>query len=268
MRGLALIWLAGALGLVGCLLEPPRYDGTEFTCGEPSFSCPEHYACVDRVCRLSGDSPTGADAGPSGASPTDGGVATDPALDAAPRPYTSVTVSGAEVTFDTYIRETSPNANYGAANRVAVDADPVKVGLLRFDLSSIPSGAQIISAEMVLRFPDPIEDGEFVVHTLLEQWSESDVNWIERTDGVAWTAPGAGVGSHAVSRLFTFAPRTAGTYTIPMPAAAVQDWVADPQSNFGMRWMSNSAMGRGGGFDSSEIDTAQTDAPRITVQYR
>jgi hypothetical protein len=139
---------------------------------------------------------------------------------------------------------------------------------LRFDLTEIPTTAAIVSAELILRFPDPIEDGAFEVYPLIEEWAEDEATWNQRKTGVPWTTAGAGTGSFSPTLLFNTAPRESGTYTIIVPVAQIQTWVAAPQINYGMKWISNSQAGRGGTFDSSEDDAAPIVPPVLRVRYQ
>lgn len=262
--------LLAAVLLGGCLLESPKYEGTAFSCAEPPHACPDGYSCIDSVCR------TIADPDPNPA--PDGGITVNDTPDAAPNPtpdpdaaptsLTTTTLSGTNITFDTFLRYHSPNNNYGDAGDVSIDADPLKVGLLRFDLSSIPTTAQVVSAEMILHFSDPIEEGQLVVYRVLEPWSENQATWIVRQTGVPWASPGAGTGSYDPTPLLTTAPRNVGTYTIPIPVATAQSWIAQPQTNYGMKWVSDSLEGRGGEFDSAEEQSPATDAPKVRIQWR
>jgi len=56
----------------------------------------------------------------------------------------------AGVTVDTTLDAANPTFNYGADLTARVDADPSRVALLRFDISSIAPGATVTAAELAL----------------------------------------------------------------------------------------------------------------------
>ena len=260
--------LAVALGFVGCLLEPPRYEGTEFACGAPNATCPGNYVCIEQVCRPESDpvDPPAFDAGV--ASVPDTGMPVPDAqvapADAALAPLVTVVLAEADA-YDTYLSAVAPDDTHGADRAVRADVDPMKIGLLRFDLSSIPPAAVVESAELVVHISEALEDGELVVHRMLEDWSESEATWNQRSAGTPWATAGAGTGSYDPALLFSLSARDIATYTLPL--ATVQAWVTQSAQNHGMRWMSTSTDGRGVDFKSSE--TSQTELrPFMRIQYR
>lgn len=252
-----------AVVLSACFLSAPSYDQTSFSCAEPPHLCPLGYDCVNGVCVRAGDAPDAAvsqppaDAALPGA---DAGAATDAAL-----ATTEVVLSGSGLMDDTYLEANNPDQNNGGHNVVSVDADPLQIGLTRYDLSSIPPAAQVVSAELVIYVNNPIEDGDLDLYRLLEDWNEYEATYNERTAGVPWSGPGAGDGTYDPTLVLSFAPRTVGTYTVGLPATLVQSWVTQPETNYGLVWVSTSQNGRGAVFHSSENGT---DPPIIRVRYR
>jgi len=252
-----------AVVLPACLLSAPSYDQTQFSCPEPPYLCPLGYDCVDGVCVRPEDAP---DTGVSQQTPdaalpgADDGADTDAAL-----ATTEVVLSGSGLMDDTYIRPDRAAINYGHNGFVSIDADPLQIGLTWYDLSTIPATAQVVSAELVVYINDPIEDGELVTYRLLEAWNEYEATYDQRKDGVPWSGAGPQDGTYDPTPVFTFAPRAVGSYTIPLPVTLVQSWVAQPETNYGLAWVSNSQAGRGGQFHSSEN---ASDPPVIRVRYR
>lgn len=255
-----------SLVAVGCVLQSPEYDGTEFACTEPEVSCPDEHTCVDGVCRASTEPE------PEPERPSSPDAAPLPSPDAAPSPpdsglgpLTTVVLTGAVA--DTFIHAGNPDGTYGARSFVRVDADTARVGLVRFDLAALPADAFIESAHVLVRVSESLESGEIVGHRMLQDWSESEATWNQRKNGIPWTVSGAGVGAYDPAPLFTFAPRDVGAYTIELPVGVVQAWLEQVAPNYGLRWMSNSVDGHGADFESN--DASATDpGPQLRVQYR
>jgi parallel beta-helix repeat protein len=76
---------------------------------------------------------------------------------------------------DTYVRESSPNNNYGSVSSVRVDGSPVQHGLWKFDVSGIDPG-QVVSATLRLFVVNSSADGGDVF-LVDDAWSESTVTW-------------------------------------------------------------------------------------------
>jgi hypothetical protein len=217
------------------------------------------------VPRASGDAPpgSGADAGPGAADAAAG-----------PDAVATVTMTFGErpeadfrdVTADTYLEQLRPHQTNGAASSIAIDALPLIVGLIRFDVAAIPADATVLSAEMEYYVSNPIESGEFEGYLLLEAWQEYEASWKERAAGVSWQGLGATAGSVDEEVIARFAPADIGFHTAPIAAAAVQTWVSDPASNHGMKWISTSPDGRGGNLRSRET-TEPPRRPLLRVTY-
>jgi hypothetical protein len=271
-------WLvAGGAALAGCILPEPNYDETRFRCESPSLSCPDGFTCVAGWCEPSAAGSDDADASPE---PPDDDEDPEPlaTLDAAPdeadaRPIQTasfgerLTADFTGVTTDTTLKADAPNSNLGADDIIGIDADPVHIGLLRFDLGELPADAEVLAAELDLYAGNPIENGQYEVHVMLLSWSANQATYQMRNNGQDWPEPGAGIGSFAPTPIATLVADAIGDYTIPLPAAAVQDWVTSPATNYGLRWSANSPEGRGGNFDSSECDT-DARRPLLRITYR
>lgn len=97
---------------------------------------------------------------------------------------------------DTDIRSGSPNTSYGSSTSIVVDQSTgggVAQGLIKFDLSGLPSGASVISANLEVFQFDPSSSGANVYgYRMFQTWSESST----------WNSLGGGVstnGSEAAS---------------------------------------------------------------------
>lgn len=179
------------------------------------------------------------------------------------------------VTVDTYLDAANPTFNYGADVAARVDADPARVALLRFDISSIAPGATVTAAELAITTAaDALEEGTVQLYEVTESWAEGDAvataapaNWTQRTSNNDWTTAGAGSGSRAPAAMSEVAPSTAATrYPIALPIELVQRWVADPTSNLGLVLVPVNAATHGVDFESSE-SAATASRPALSITF-
>ncbi len=171
------------------------------------------------------------------------------------------------VTTDTTLDQTLPTANFGGRDTVNVDSSPVRVGLLRFDLSALSTTTQVIAAELHVHVGGNNAGAGTVadLFAVLEPWVEGtndgmsgEANWQNRMANVAWTGAGANPPSRGTTVLATFQPTTANTdYVVPLNVdgvAVVANWVSTPSSNNGFAIPSS---GGGWAFESSESALAR-----------
>jgi hypothetical protein len=262
-----------------CSFQGVSTEDTSFACAPVTEACPPGYACVSGLCVVSDDEapdaarpdavvggPDGsiADAGPPDASPPDAAPAT------VTRIFGDNAIADVRGTFfDTFLAEDDVNSTHGNDGIISVDAGPRRFALQRIDVSSIPPGSTIESAQIVLTLnDDPVEDGQVEAQVLREGWSEGNANFNRADFNDPWSTPGAG-GSAVVSTVVgSFEGRTSNADVIvDLPPAVVQLWVQVPATNFGIRWRSTSPTARGGQWHSSESDVA-TRRPYLRVTYR
>ncbi len=102
---------------------------------------------------------------------------------------------------DSYLYEWKPTWNYGAGGEIWVDdqwADSTAVGLIRFNLGAIPTGARVVDARLELYQTSPASNGGPVgIYRLETGWDEGTgsgsngfSNWTQRTATAAWANPG------------------------------------------------------------------------------
>jgi uncharacterized repeat protein (TIGR01451 family) len=163
----------------------------------------------------------------------------------------SVTLTASK---DTSIDSLNPTLNYGAStslaeNRGGGNTLGTRQILTQFDLSSIPAGASITSAQFRMTKTDSSNPAiNFQIYPLLKSWTEGTANgtagvasFNQRNSGTAWTGAGTAFNSLAPSPDFgsLLAETTvngAGTYTWSAAAllSQVQSWYSTPANNFGL----------------------------------
>jgi hypothetical protein len=176
---------------------------------------------------------------------------------------TSDDVSG--VTWDTELWSQFPSTNYAGIDHFSVDSvTEIEVGLLRFELASISRMAEVVSAELEISTFDLAAAGEIAIHRVVEEWTEAATTWNERLADTAWSTPGGTYDPEPMVE-FTITAELLTRYRVPLSVEVVQGWVADPDSNFGMR-ISGSASGHTH-FASSQ-NALDGSRPTLIVGYR
>jgi hypothetical protein len=197
----------------------------------------------------------------------------------------------AGVTIDTKIRgdnATTQTYDYGGGWFMGPDASPIIHALLRFDLSAIPVGSEVLSAVLELWTGacancqgNPGTSIE--VFRLLEAWVEGSAdsevtptlgycNWNYRNSTTAWSSPGAEPPSRGSTPVATFSPLALDTkYSLNL-TNLVQDWVSAPSGNHGVLFkMVDPQYTDGVAFVSSENNenaSSPGKRPRLIVQYQ
>ncbi len=180
--------------------------------------------------------------------------------------YPSASYAG---TRDTKIKSTSVGTNYGASSDLQVDGSPDHATLLRWDLSSLPSQAEIAGASIRLRLFNATTD-TYHVYEMLRPWREMEANWNEFALGSPWDDPGAqGASDRGSSVLGTIEASSTGEVVITLNdagLAVLQQWIEAPSTNTGFVLMNYDGASDGIDFYSREYEDAEL-RPRLDVTY-
>jgi hypothetical protein len=180
-------------------------------------------------------------------------------------------LNGYEGTADLYMDVGAPNGPKGAqdADRLWIRSANQNV-LIRFDLTALPAGAEVITASLELKSYNsqsaiamPVE-----VYPVLQGWEEDTATWNRRNAEEEWDEPGCtGIGTDRSSEpcgmtTLTTSNRWYGVDISP----AVRSWAAGLAENHGVVLLS----GPGANyhiFRSSEWAREPGDRPRLLVSY-
>ena len=142
-------------------------------------------------------------------------------------------------------------------------------GLIRFDVSAIPSTAHVVSASLDLTIESWTSPQTVIGAFVTTPWdySSSSFGWTNAGAGAAWSVPGVGFSDiHAPG--FQFSDITANGFqrmSVALDAASVEAWVKDDASNQGLI-LTNPNQGKLLRIYSSEAsNTAQR--PTLSVTY-
>jgi len=186
--------------------------------------------------------------------------------------YPSAAYNG---TTDTTLQQYSPSLTDGSNVTMKADFDYPSasrksvVGLMKFDVSSIPTTAKVTSAKLTVNVTNLTQAAGYQLYALLRGFSESQASWNLSSSSVKWAGGGArGTTDRSTASMGTLAPTKNGQYTVTLNAAgiaAVQKWVQSPASNFGFA-IDTSSNPDGVQFDSSNAATA-ANRPRLSIAY-
>ncbi len=177
------------------------------------------------------------------------------------------------VTTDTWLSSTSQMANYGGDDNFSVS--PSNVGLIRFDVSAIPSGTTVVAAELHIKSEDiGLSSGMVQLFQVLQPWTEGTgqgsngvANYTQRMNATNWANAGAGApGSRSSTVIAQFDPATLQTdYTVAFNAAGVamvQSWVNTPANNDGVAFVVTAG---GGNVNFQSRTAGASSAPLLVI---
>lgn len=161
---------------------------------------------------------------------------------------------------DTRLWAKNPNTSYASVTSISVDRDDggfVSQALVKFDVSSIPSGATVTSA--TIRFyTNNRSRGQVKASKMKVNWSGTST-WS--------TFGGNGVqadGTEAEStQSFAFTPSTNGVYVSANVSTDVQSFVTNASTNYGWLLTINST----DGWDFDATENSSKRGPLLTVTY-
>ena len=138
---------------------------------------------------------------------------------------------------DTYMDQWQPGGNFAGLTHFSVRTYDVMAGLLWFDVSSIPAGANVISASLTLYATYQSNGNMFdgLVHRVLRPWVATQATWQQPRAGERWEADGCnGTTYDRTATGMTFHMNAAnGAVTVDV-SDWVRYWVAHPGENFGL----------------------------------
>jgi hypothetical protein len=197
--------------------------------------------------RIGFDLSTGSSGGDAGDATGDGvapgdGAPTDVLI---PDGFTLVAISFGEaqgttntgVTQDTHVASATPTTNFDSAVELVGGGITATI-LLRFDLSSVPVGAMVVSAELVLYTGSMTDTGLVSIYPAREAWNAAQATWNQRLTATSWTNAGARPPqSRDVTAVHGFTPNMAnaghGLVFGASGIALVQSWITTPATNNG-----------------------------------
>ena len=148
-------------------------------------------------------------------------------------------------TYDSMMSNDNQTTNYGQSNymKCGYTLSPVETtrGLLKFDVSSISSDAEVASAKLRVVFnnvvamnPDDVISVEiFEADTA---WEETEATWINASDASNWASQGGDYSGAPVGimDILNSDYTTDDSFEVELDKTVVQNWVSNPSENLGM----------------------------------
>ncbi len=171
---------------------------------------------------------------------------------------------------DAFIGTSPSPLNYGGSTNLVVDRGGGAIGdqraLVQFDLSSLPAGASVSNAAMVMQATANGGSMNIELYRVLESWTEGSnrgsagvVNWNDREQGRSWRTAGGSYDGSVVARL-----RTGSTgehrWTI---TDLVRDWLSGVATNHGVIVGSSD----GGSTTVTYSSREGLSPPRLVIDY-
>ena len=139
---------------------------------------------------------------------------------------------------DTYFSQWYPYHQFGQDDRLVVRSFSVSDAFVRFDLSDIPLGSQIIEArlDLVALEASNANTLRLQVQRVNRPWEETQLNWEQAQDGVPWTDGGASaIPDDRLDTVFaTYLLRTVPMQISLDVSSLVREWVQQGIPNHGL----------------------------------
>ncbi len=139
---------------------------------------------------------------------------------------------------DAILRSDRSNRNYGTAAIMNVQADNWIESALKFDLTNLPAGSSVQSAQLRLYLSSKNTARSFSLQLfrLLRPWTESQVTWKQSMSNTNWGNAGAnkvGVDREGTAVATANVNATGQWYILDL-TAPVQGWINNPSTNNGI----------------------------------
>ena len=171
-------------------------------------------------------------------------------------------------TRDTWISAEEPAANFATGNMLRLrKLSGHLTALIRWDISTIPPGSRVVSAEMSYWVTGKLV-GDVKIYDLRRPFEETEATWRTPRAGLSWGTQGAqSDGDHGARPVALLTPEKPGFAVVPMNELGVrlvQDWVNAPRENFGILVAGPDA--NEWNLDSRESAVADR-RPKLTITY-
>jgi len=192
--------------------------------------------------------------------------------------YTLVMQPNGTSGVDNYLLKSSTSANYGTSSDLGIGEKNDAVGsvgrsLIKFDLSSIPADAAIVSATLSLWTSQDLSSNDTTVNVyrLKTAFNETQSNWNRSATGVNWQAAGASGANDRESASIGLIPILNNEplnteKQISLDPAKVQEMLNGTFTNNGFILTASGELDDRFMFKSSDSSTA-SQRPKLVIQY-
>lgn len=177
---------------------------------------------------------------------------------------------------DTYIKTDAPSTNYAINPYLVIGewngGSSNNHTLIKFDLSTIPSSAKIISATFYLTYSGTEYSSNsrtVQAYRLKRNWVENQATWNVYSTGNSWqTAGGTGADDIEASTIGTYSitATPSGVYSMNLDVALVEEWVKGTFTNNGILLKTDADTDDQVYYHSSSAETS-TNRPKLVIEY-
>lgn len=171
-------------------------------------------------------------------------------------------------TRDTKLDSGAKTSNFGTTATYKADGSPDIGDLFDWDISAIPTSGIVDSATIQLNATSA-SSKSFPLYVMNRAWDELAATWNQASSGNPWSVAGAsGAADHGSTAIGQITPTKKGLAQIVLNQAgiaALQAWVNNPSSNFGVI-LQNYAITDGFQITTSETSTV-SQRPKLTITY-
>jgi hypothetical protein len=176
---------------------------------------------------------------------------------------------------DAWVNNGYANNNYGVTKEFVIEGGTWTGNfLIEFDLSAIPAGVDILSAELVLDMQSVDSDpaAAFTVYRMIEPWAEGTGDYYNSGDGATWNKsdgitpwswPAAYDGTNPIATTIVN-PTYAGAHSWEIKSL-VQGWVSGSYDNYGLTVNGNAQTHNAWTHSSDEGNVDKR--PKLTIIY-
>ncbi len=179
---------------------------------------------------------------------------------------------------DTFINSANATTNQDGNDNMdvgeVVGGSDVRRGLIKFDLSSIPSNATVSSATLKIwdRGTDLSNNTRVLgAYRVLRSWTTNQTTWNKADSGNNWGTAGCSntttdreatdIGTVSITN-----PEVAGEYDITLTASKVQEWISGALTNNGILLQKATETDDLTRFNSSEWSSS-SERPILSITY-
>lgn len=182
---------------------------------------------------------------------------------------------------DTYIDSTATGAanttNFSSATSMVLDYDfstyptisRTRAGLIKWDLSSIPTTATVVSAYITFYISN--EGKQFALYKMLQNWDAATITYAN-SSGIALDGVEAASSPSAIFGTTQGTGKALDAYIgfcrVNLPLSLAQDWITNPSTNYGLLGTGGPNENSGDGLQVDSCESATTTRrPKITISY-
>ena len=183
--------------------------------------------------------------------------------------FTGFVVLLPDVNEDTYMNDGAPATNYGTSTNLIIGTEVAgtnNTAILKLNLTNIPSGSTILSANLSLYSNIVVTATNVTIYRITEDWNETTATWnYPNNQNTNWTSSGGTYNSNVITSQLISSDSRYYNFTI---TNLVQELVNGTYSNYGILLRASSAhYGQAGKYVYLVSNDAASNKPILEIVY-